>query len=79
MWYVYILKSINKDWFYVGHTADKISRLKYHNNKKVRSTKPYSPFIIVYSEKFDTKGDAFKREQQIKSYRHGEAFKKLVA
>ena len=79
MWYVYILKSLQKDWYYVGHTFNKTSRLKYHNNKKVRSTRPYAPFIIVYTEEFGTKGEAFKREQQIKSFKHGEAFKKLVA
>lgn len=34
--------------------------------------------MLVYEEKFNTKGEAFKREQQIKNYKHGEAFKKLV-
>lgn len=53
-------------------------RLKYHNEGKVKSSRPYAPFALVYEEKFETKGKAFKREQQIKKYRHGEAFKKLI-
>ena len=79
MFITYILKSLRKDWYYIGHTSNKTSRLKYHNSGKVKSTKPYAPFVIIYSEEFATKSDAFKREQQIKNYRHGEAFKKLVA
>ncbi len=78
MYVVYILKSLKKDWYYIGYTSDKITRLKYHNGGKVRSTRPYIPFVVVYSEEFKTKSGAFKREQQIKRYRHGEAFKKLL-
>lgn len=54
------------------------NRLDYHNKGKVRSTRHYSPFILIYNENFGTKSEAFKREQQIKSYKHGDAFKKLV-
>ena len=31
-----------------------------------------------YAETYNTKSEAFKREQQIKSYKSGEAFKKLI-
>lgn len=78
MFNVYILKSLQREWYYVGHTSDLQVRIEYHNAGRVRSTKPYRPFKLVHKEDFQTKSDAFKREQQIKKYRHGEAFKRLI-
>ena len=78
MYFTYILKSKIKNWYYIGHTSDVENRLKQHNKGRSQSTKFYKPFTMVYEERFNTKSEAFKREQQIKSYRHGEAFKKLI-
>ncbi|MEK7652579.1 MAG: GIY-YIG nuclease family protein [Patescibacteria group bacterium] len=50
-----------------------------HNLGKVRSTKAYKPWEIIYTEKRNDKKDAYKREKQIKSYKHGEAFEKLIS
>ncbi len=78
MFKVYILRSPKFDRYYVGHTKNLVKRLNEHNNGKVRSTKAYLPWVVVYTENYDTKSEAFKREQQIKSYKSGEAFKKLL-
>ena len=78
MFNVYIIKSNGSGRFYVGHTKDIKQRIAAHNAGKVRSTKAYLPWIIVYSEKAKTKSDAYKRELQIKSYKSGEAFRKLI-
>ncbi len=78
MYVTYILRSKINDWYYISHTLDKYKRLRTHNAGKNKSTKPYRPFEIVYEEEFETKSEAFKREQQIKKYKHGEAFKKLI-
>ncbi|AFN75436.1 excinuclease abc c subunit domain protein [Melioribacter roseus P3M-2] len=78
MYYVYILKSVIRERYYIGHTADYEKRLKDHNRGKVRSTKPYVPWKIVYLEEFNSKSEAFKREMQIKSYKNGEAFRRLI-
>ena len=40
--------------------------------------KKYLPWKIVYTETFKTKSEAYKRELQIKSYKGGNAFKKLI-
>ena len=78
MYFTYILKSKIKNWYYIGYTSNIDNRLKSHNLGRNRSTKSYRPFEIVYLEKFKIKSDAFKKEQQIKKYKHGEAFNKLV-
>lgn len=78
MYTTYILKSHCKEWYYIGHSSNISRRLMEHNSGKSKATKPFRPFTIVYEEHFLTKGEAFGREMQIKRYRHGEAFKKLI-
>ena len=80
MFYVYILKNNKIIWCrnYIVHTKDIEKRVKEHNSKRVRSTKAFVPWKVVYTETYNTKSEAFKREQQIKSYKSGEAFKKLI-
>ena len=78
MFTVYVLKSENKGRYYVGFSADLEKRLQEHNAGKVRSTKAYKPWFIVYKEKFLNKILARKRELEIKSFKSGNAFKKLI-
>ncbi|HEY6625556.1 MAG TPA: GIY-YIG nuclease family protein [Ignavibacteriaceae bacterium] len=78
MYFVYIIKSLIVTQYYIDSTEDLDRRLSDHNSGKVKSTKAYKPWELVYSERFDAKSDALKRERQIKSYKSGNAFKKLV-
>jgi putative endonuclease len=66
MFVTYILYSESKDRYYVGHTEDLETRLTYHNNGRVKSTKNFRPWICVYFEKFETKLEANRRELEIK-------------
>ncbi len=75
---VYILKSLNFNRYYIGHSADTQKRLREHNSGKVRSTKAYRPWKIIYLEIKSDKKEAYAREMQIKSFKHGEAFEKLI-
>jgi putative endonuclease len=57
MFYVYILKSLKKDWHYVGFTTELKSRFDDHNQGKVESTRYHRPFkmasyIAVESKEF---------------------------
>lgn len=47
MWYVYILKSKDKDFLYVGSTTNLKRRLLEHNNGLSVSTKAYKPFQLA--------------------------------
>ncbi|HEX2934427.1 MAG TPA: GIY-YIG nuclease family protein [Bacteroidales bacterium] len=77
-YFVYILRSLKDNKYYIGSTSDIEARLNYHNAGKQRSTKHRIPFVLVYSETFESKTDALKREKQIKSFKGGVAFKKLI-
>ncbi len=78
MFVVYVLRSQVNNRHYIGHTRDIQARLKKHNDGRVRSTKSGVPWQVVYTENFQTKNDAYRRELEIKSYKGGEAFKKLL-
>jgi predicted GIY-YIG superfamily endonuclease len=45
-WFVYILKSLKKDFKYIGSTNNLTRRIQEHNNGLVQSTKAYRPFVI---------------------------------
>ena len=78
MYFVYILKSLTVLRYYIGSSENVARRLSDHNSGKVKSTKAYQPWEVVYLEKFNIESDALKREKQIKSYKSGNAFKKLL-
>ncbi len=64
---VYVLYSQQFTRLYKGYTSELNSRLKQHNSAKVRSTKPYIPWSVVYTEEFEFKADAIKREKYFKT------------
>ena len=78
MYQVYILQSITKQRHYIGHTEDLIKRLAIHNSGKVRVTKGYRPWKIIYSESYSTRAEAAKRELEIKGFKGGIKFKRLL-
>ncbi|MDP6381556.1 MAG: GIY-YIG nuclease family protein, partial [Phycisphaerae bacterium] len=67
MWSVYILKSNNTEWFYVGISKNPSSRLRTHNSGKVKSTKARRPYKIVLLEEFDDLKSARIREKYYKT------------
>ncbi|MDZ4665157.1 MAG: GIY-YIG nuclease family protein [Bacteroidota bacterium] len=67
MTFVYILKSLKTSRYYYGSTNDLTNRLNLHNAGRVKSTKSFKPWILHYSEKFETISLARKRELFFKS------------
>ncbi len=78
MYYIYILFSNKTEKYYVGYTSDVSSRLTRHNSGRNKSTKPGVPWLVVYTEEFQHRAGAWRREKQIKSYKGGRAFKALL-
>ena len=64
--YTYILKCADGT-LYTGWTNDIEKRLKAHNaGKGAKYTKGRRPVQLVYSEEFETREEAMKREYEIK-------------
>ena len=49
-----------------------------HNLGRVKSTKSFKPWKIVYVERIENRSAAFKREKEIKSYKSSDAFKNII-
>ena len=67
MYYVYILRSITEEWYYVGYTSNLKIRFKDHNQGKVESTKIHHPFKMVSYIAVETKDIAINLERYLKS------------
>ena len=67
MFYAYVLKSINHDFYYKGHCENLEERLAQHNSGMTESIRSYIPFKLIYSEQFFTRKEAIKREKYFKS------------
>jgi len=78
MFYVYILKSLKDGRHYIGYTENLQKRLEEHNRGKSPSVKSRPPFVLVYQEAQPSRLQAMQRERQIKAYKGGNAFKKLI-
>ena len=77
-YYTYILYSANFNRYYIGHCEDLTLRLARHNNKQVPSTKPYVPWIMVYSESYASRQEANARELYIKRMKSRKYIEQLL-
>ena len=64
--FLYILYSSIRDRYYVGSCADVDVRLNRHNAGATPSTKSGRPWIVVYTENFESKSESLKREIYLK-------------
>lgn len=78
MWNVYILQSKKDGRYYIGCTNNLERRVREHNLGYNTSTKSRLPLELVYTESYASSTQAFLREKEIKSYKGGNSFKKLL-
>ena len=69
MYYIYILLSEKTGKYYIGSTGDIDDRLYRHNSGQSKYTKSGLPWRLVYSEEYATRGEALKRENEIKRWK----------
>jgi putative endonuclease len=68
MYTVYVLYSQVFNKIYIGFTSNMEERLRAHNElRKTGWTIRYRPWAILYTEIVDTRGNAMKREKELKS------------
>ena len=75
---VYILQSEKDESFYKGYSRDILKRLEKHKSSKTGYTSTKKPWKLVYTEVFDNKTDAIKRENFLKRQKNSEFYKKLI-
>ncbi len=67
LYFVYIIYSASRDRYYTGHTDNLVRRIDQHNCGYSSSTKSGIPWQLMYTEEFQTRNEAMKREYEIKS------------
>jgi putative endonuclease len=67
MFFVYVIRSLTRNYIYVGLSNDYERRIREHNNGYERTTKPYRPFELILIEEFSTRPEARQREKYLKS------------
>lgn len=66
MFTVYILRT-DKNTLYTGQTKDLAARLREHAaGKGARYLRKFKSFELVYTEKFETRSEAMRREHELK-------------
>jgi putative endonuclease len=67
MWYVYVLKSVNHPFIYVGSTNDVDRRFEEHNAGLNQSTKHCIPYVLEAYVAVRTEEKARKLEKYFKA------------
>jgi putative endonuclease len=66
-YFVYAIYSDSRKRRYIGISINPENRLEDHNRGQTKSTKPYRPWKLVYTEVFNSRTEARKREKYLKS------------
>jgi len=78
MFYLYIIKSLSLNGYYIGITKNIVKRMEYHNGGKARSTKGGRLWQLVHEELFKTRSATRKREIYLKSLKKRAFLEKLI-
>lgn len=66
MFTVYVIRSKNNNWTYVGLTSNLEDRLKRHNGKREKTTRYYAPFELIFCKEFKSRIEARDFEKFLK-------------
>jgi len=73
-YYVYILRCKDGS-YYTGHAKDVEKRFEMHKKGRgAKYTRVHKPEKLVYTEKFESRGDAMRRERRIKTLSHNKKY-----
>lgn len=78
MSYVYILKSLDKNKYYVGSTDNLKDRLRHHFGGHTPSTKKLGNLKLALSQEYSTLEEARKVERKLKNLKRKDYIEKII-
>jgi len=78
MYFVYILQSLRTGRFYVGQCDHLIERFHEHQRGASLSTRGHGPWLMPYYEIYPTRGEALRREREIKAKKSAESIRCII-
>jgi putative endonuclease len=79
MYHVYVLRSEKTGRHYTGSCEDLEDRLSRHNAGQSLATKHGVPWQLIYSEVYETRGEAIEREKFFKNGKGREELARLLS
>ena len=76
--YVYILKSLKTQEYYIGCSSDLERRLQDHNKGKVFATRYKVLYELVFSQEFYNNTLARKMEMKLKKWKRKDFLDKII-
>jgi putative endonuclease len=76
--FLYILYSPSLDLFYIGCSGNPGGRLRKHLSNHKGFTARAKDWYICYTESFETKAEALRREKRLKGWKNREYIQKLI-
>lgn len=78
MYYLYILHSNDLNKFYIGSTQNIQERLQRHLSGRSKYTSKAKDWVLMYSEEYQTRALALKREKQLKNWKNAVRIRELI-
>jgi putative endonuclease len=78
MIFVYAIRSLSKNYIYVGQTNHVIKRFHQHNQGKEKTTKPFRPFELIYTSSHPDRSSARVAEKYLKTAAGKKWLRKLI-
>ena len=79
MAWFYILYSMKLDRYYLGHTSEVVvERLRKHLSDRKHWTGRAQDWRIMYTEAFEDKASAYRREREVKSWKKRSRVEALI-
>ncbi len=76
--FIYILKSLKNNTFYIGRTGNLRQRLIEHENGNSKYTSEILPIKLVFSQEFETIKLARQIEYKLKQLKNKKVIEKIV-
>ena len=76
--FVYILRCLKNNRFYIGSSTDINRRLHQHEKGNVKATRNLKPFKLELSQEYDKLDIARKIEQRLKKFKRKDFIEKII-
>ena len=76
--FVYIIRSLKNESFYIGSSTDPQKRLEEHNLGHTLFTKNNRPYKLVFTQEFKDISKARTVERKIKSWKRRDFIEKII-
>ena len=76
--FVYIIKSLSLDYYYIGATGNPLKRLAEHNSGTTASIRNKGPWILVFTQQYPSLTEAKRIELKLKKLKRRDYIEDII-